>query len=453
MNWLRENYKWLFDGFGAVAFFALLPRIAYALKHSIALVQGFLHRGPNRLGQEVVAFDYLPGGPLTNGWRLVSADKPGVEATRLQDRPGCFRLELQDALDYDVSESRRQWNRVEFSVKLSPDSYVYAKVSLEPNEGKNSKTFGWIAVDIGDSPPRRAFKNEWVIYRRATTGGWAKVDLYLPDEVARTFGKDQGIRFAGLLGFRIRGSLSISPIRYSYDERALRFTKGPATSLEKPPLNLTEKVAILTFIVALLGIVATWTVPEGRRLLGLEKPTDAEHRQTDSSSPSAKPSSAPLSADKSDNTLRITQSARDISELRRQNHVEPILDAESAKTFLEIPVNSYGFAEGPALSVYPIVKVEIERYGHLYDFEIQKLSDGSGLIVGFVGPDMFETLRTGLSKGSELVLYSDVWQDAPKLVALPAERLVCSRNRPIGVNGISHKDKRKVISALDCAVR
>ena len=112
----------------------------------------------------------------------------------------------------------RVCNRVAFIAKLSDRSYIYARIRMSSKDGQTVSRDGWIAVDVGDKCPRKVSRDEWVIYRKPSPGGWARFDLFLPEETNRTFGQAEGLQFSELLGFRLRGSLSVSPISLFWAE-------------------------------------------------------------------------------------------------------------------------------------------------------------------------------------------------------------------------------------------
>ena len=71
----------------------------------------------------------------------------------------------------------------------------------------------WLAHTIGQGIPAKAFNNEWKIpvQGEILDNGWVQLKLSIEDEISKTFGTDGWI-FQELIGFRIRGSISISSI-------------------------------------------------------------------------------------------------------------------------------------------------------------------------------------------------------------------------------------------------
>lgn len=169
-----------------------------------------------------ISFDYLPASPLSNGWRLALPERLTFSFSKPLDRLDGVAIKAEDAIDYNVEKHQRVCNRVEFSAKLSEHSYVYARIGLVSADGLSVSRQGWITCDSGNKLPRRESRDEWVISRIPEPGGWTKFDLSLPDEVAQTFGKADAQQFDELLGFRLRGCLSISPIKLYRQELSQR---------------------------------------------------------------------------------------------------------------------------------------------------------------------------------------------------------------------------------------
>jgi hypothetical protein len=396
----------------------------------------------NEMGK--ISFNYLPASPLVNGWRLALKDKPLLKISVPPDRSDGLTIQADDAIDCDVEKYQRVCNRVEFAAKLCEQSYAYARVRLVSRDRQSVSREAWITCDIGERPPRKESRDEWVIYRKPNNDGWTKFELLLPDEVSHTFGQAEGLQFSELLGFRLRGSLSISPIKLYSDDSAEKTTderKG-TSSAKSEPWSRADKIGICLLVIAILAIIVALTVPEVRRFFGLEKPAAVRTQL---------PPTALQPAVGESHDILAAQVAKDIRELRQQNHVTRLADSESEKTFAEISANSYGFVDALEFTLTSSDKLSIDANHYLLNFEIQKLGDGSGLIVGYVGPETFERLREGVSPTSGLTLYSHTWKDAPNLVAIPIRRLKCSRSRTLDVEGESHN--LIGVKALDCEVR
>jgi hypothetical protein len=203
-----------------------------------------------------------------------------------------------------------------------------------------------------------------------------------------------------------------------------------------------EKITAWSVVVAVLTLIAAaLVVPEFRRIIGLEKPIGTGQTRsqpeptTRASEPKAHAPDKPV----------VAESAKDVRELRQQNRVTRIEQVESGKTLEEIPVNSYGFANGLDF-IFRRAFIELRQLRAsrlIRDFEVHKLADGSALIVGYVGKETLTRLREGLRQGESVTLYSDSWKEASNLVAIPLTRLLCTRSRVIDI-------EKGTVGALDC---
>jgi hypothetical protein len=118
-------------------------------------------------------------------------------------------------IDLPLDSSQRLCNRLRFETKPTkdcPDSYAYANVRLIPKDRKTTAKSVWIACDVGDKTPAKHGPGECITYRAASPDGWATFDLSLPEEVQNSPFGEEGLEFSELLGIRLRGSISVSPI-------------------------------------------------------------------------------------------------------------------------------------------------------------------------------------------------------------------------------------------------
>jgi hypothetical protein len=160
-----------------------------------------------------ISFDYLPSSPLDRGWKLVERSQPGFSFSAVPNLLGGLAAEVEGAVDLKLEEYQRVCDSLQFRAKLSERAHVYARVRVVSRDSHAVSKLVWLACDMGGTPPRKESPDEWVICRSPGADGWALFDLSLPDEVSRTFGQADGLEFSELWGFRLRGSLSISPIR------------------------------------------------------------------------------------------------------------------------------------------------------------------------------------------------------------------------------------------------
>lgn len=194
-------------------------------------------------------------------------------------------------------------------------------------------------------------------------------------------------------------------------------------------------IAVLALIAAIL------VIPEVRRFFGLEREP--------SSTPT--PTTTAATADKV-----FGVSAESVEELRKRNNVARMKDAESGKMLAEIPAGSFGFADDieirRSLRDSRIEKLTLETHAPDERFELHKLLDGQIELVGYVGPETLEHVRSGLSQEEAITFFSDTWANATNIVAVPLAKLSCSRGRTLSLDGPKNPKNRRLVSALDCKV-
>jgi hypothetical protein len=117
------------------------------------------------------------------------------------------------AADYDVKAQTSFGSQIEYVVKPEEERVlIYARSIVLSRHGSESKTV-WLSFPVRREPPRpyQDGEHEWSypIEPIHLEGGWLKFELNLGDAVNQTFGL-RGWRFGQLLGFRIRGNLSLA---------------------------------------------------------------------------------------------------------------------------------------------------------------------------------------------------------------------------------------------------
>jgi hypothetical protein len=200
--------------------------------------------------------------------------------------------------------------------------------------------------------------------------------------------------------------------------------------------------ALLGLIIGLLTVVTPFFIPEIRVILRLDKsPTNLPFVPSASIGLGANPETKPL----------VGQFAKTYQELRENNKVTRIAVSESEKSLAEIPRNSFGDAAPVWFVDFSSEKMRVVPRGVVSDFEVQKLADGSVMVVGYVGLETAEGLREGLHTGEALTLYSISLKDYSTLVAVPLDRLKCTRDRE-NILGRVH-GLYNAVDMLDCAVQ
>ena len=125
-------------------------------------------------------------------------------------------------------------------------------------------------------------------------------------------------------------------------------------------------------------------------------------------------------------------------QLRVKNGVSQLSSSTSVIRFSVAPTGSFGFIPPQLLGMALITQspdLSIEQVPSVSNaFEIHKLADGSGMLVGFVGASLKPQLTASeRPKNVRLGLYSNPSDKAPHIVAVPLVKLVVDR-MPIRLN-------------------
>ncbi len=130
------------------------------------------------------------------------------------------------------------------------------------------------------------------------------------------------------------------------------------------------------------------------------------------------------------------ESAGPEAELRRQLRAKngvAELGADAARIrFSQAPTGSFGFIPAQSLGMILVTQspdLALDRTQPSPNaFEIHKLADGSGMVVGFVGADLVPQLTPALrQKTIRLTLYSSPSAKADRIVAVPLVKLASDR--------------------------
>lgn len=116
--------------------------------------------------------------------------------------------------------------------------------------------------------------------------------------------------------------------------------------------------------------------------------------------------------------------------LRAKNGVAE-LTAPNAR-FSSAPTGSFGFIAPQFLGMALVTQspdLVLERVQPAANaYEIHKLTDGSGMLVGFIGPDLTaQVTPSNRPKNIRIALYSNPSEKAPHIAAVPLVKLVVDR--------------------------
>jgi len=155
-----------------------------------------------------------------------------------------------------------------------------------------------------------------------------------------------------------------------------------------------------------------------------------------------------LSVEKAAPAAVVIETTGSEGELRRQLRAKNGVAELSAATtrFSQAPIGSYGFIAPQFLGMALVTQspdLALERVPPAANaYEIHKLADGSGLLVGFIGPDlMAQVTPSNRPKNIRIALYSNPSEKAPHIAAVPLVKLMVDR-MPVRL------DPKKVDSAV-----
>lgn len=121
-------------------------------------------------------------------------------------------------------------------------------------------------------------------------------------------------------------------------------------------------------------------------------------------------------------------------ELRKQLRAKNgVVELSAPNTrFSSAPTGSFGFIAPQVLGMALVTQspdLVLERVQPVASaYEVHKLADGSGVLVGFVGPDLMPHLTSSQRpKNIRIGLYSNPSEKAPHIAAVPLVKLVVDR--------------------------
>lgn len=115
-------------------------------------------------------------------------------------------------------------------------------------------------------------------------------------------------------------------------------------------------------------------------------------------------------------------------QLRSEYKLRPLNGKEEGLGIANLPNGVYGFSYAPATET-PLFAKKSYR-----SFEVQKLSDGSAYVVGFVSAADAERLRAR-NEEVEVTVYPDPYEEASTIVSIPFDRVLTNLYKPIRTDG------------------
>jgi hypothetical protein len=233
--WVQRHIQQDINRFMIGVFFAaglcllVLPRSIYALYRRIRqedLPPENDTRAPSRrefVKIKTIGFEYMKnseGSPLSNNWSWAEKDESiGVIFRVPHDAPVAGSLAIIDFVFYGIDFTLEpNWilvDRLEYSAKyVGAGSAFYTRVTVGFKDGTKDEQI-WIAHKVGKARPTPDGSNSknWVVFLQGKpiTYGWRFFDVSVSDEVRQIY-QGRGGFLRHLTKFRLRGSLSISPI-------------------------------------------------------------------------------------------------------------------------------------------------------------------------------------------------------------------------------------------------
>ena len=130
----------------------------------------------------------------------------------------------------------------------------------------------------------------------------------------------------------------------------------------------------------------------------------------------------------------VIETAGSEAELRRHMRVKNHVAELSTGTirFSEAPIGSFGFIAPQSLGMALVTQspdLELEREASTFNaYEIHKVADGNGLLVGFMSTDAASQISPSeRPKNLRIALYSNSVDKAPTIVAVPLSKLMVDR--------------------------
>ena len=118
------------------------------------------------------------------------------------------------------------------------------------------------------------------------------------------------------------------------------------------------------------------------------------------------------------------------TQLRAKNKVTEL--ATPNAMFSQAPIGSFGYIAPRLLAMALVTQspdLGLEQAPSTANaYEIHKLADGSGMVVGFIGQDLLATVSLSLRPNNiRIGLYSNLSEKAPHIVAVPLVKLMVDR--------------------------
>lgn len=128
-------------------------------------------------------------------------------------------------------------------------------------------------------------------------------------------------------------------------------------------------------------------------------------------------------------TAAVVSPERTREQFRTEHNVRLIRPEEEGDGFNRLPPGVYGFTYAPATET-PV----FERRSY-HSFEVHKLADGAGRLIGCCSSEDAEKLRDARASSFEMILFPESWEQATTLVSIPLDWVAASLYKPVRRDG------------------
>jgi len=166
--------------------------------------------------------EFKSNSPEEEGWQINVKDKNSQppEFNIIHDGYWGEVLKINlpdgDCMDYPVRYAGNSAKSIEFIIKTEGSWTLYSHIIVTSRNVFSPRDV-WLAFKDGQDEPKPFGdgKYEWSVYclPEPIGGNWIKISANLIDAVSKTFGQ-KGEKYHRLIGFRIRGKLTIAKIEW-----------------------------------------------------------------------------------------------------------------------------------------------------------------------------------------------------------------------------------------------
>lgn len=168
-----------------------------------------------------LAFGYLPGRPLDNGWAIAYKDPEAVPSFSSPSDPAGVRglsmlVKGKYAIHYNLPQQAQSADEIDLAIKYDAEAMFHVIVNVTSHDGSH-KDFGQLKILLGTAPPRQHedYPKEYLVSvtPQRLRNGWVRMRLRLPEIVTAAMGS-RGWVYDSVQKIQLRGCISVSPIKF-----------------------------------------------------------------------------------------------------------------------------------------------------------------------------------------------------------------------------------------------